>query len=88
MIDIFRSRDTMPMIFQNEMAECGLACLAMIANYYGKFSDIRTLRESLCMPAGGASVKHLLQAGLRLDLQGRPLKLDLKDIPKLNILCD
>ena len=47
MIDIFRSRDTMPMIFQNEMAECGLACLAMIANYYGKFSDIRTLRESL-----------------------------------------
>ena len=85
MIDIFRSRDTMPMIFQNEMAECGLACLAMIANYYGKFSDIRTLRESLCMPAGGASVKHLLQAGLRLDLQGRPLKLDLKDIGLLTL---
>ena len=85
MIDIFKSRDTVPMIFQNEMAECGLACLAMIANYYGKFSDIRTLRESLCMPAGGASVKHLLQAGLRLDLQGRPLKLDLKDIGLLTL---
>tara|TARA_B110000858_G_scaffold196515_1_gene255521 strand:+ start:26457 stop:28562 length:2106 start_codon:yes stop_codon:yes gene_type:complete len=85
MIDIFRSRNTLPMIFQTEMAECGLACLAIIANYYGKFSDIRTLRESLCMPAGGASAKHLLQAGLRLDLQGRPLKLDLKDICLLTL---
>lgn len=85
MIDIFRSRNTLPMIFQTEMAECGLACLAMIANYYGKFSDIRALRESLCMPAGGASVKHLLQACLGLDLQGRPLKLNLNDITLLTL---
>jgi ATP-binding cassette subfamily B protein RaxB len=85
MINIFQPRNTLPMIFQTEIAECGLACLAMIANYYGKFSDIRTLRESLCMPAGGASVKHLQQAGLRLDLQGRPLKLDLDDIGLLTL---
>jgi ATP-binding cassette subfamily B protein RaxB len=85
MIDIFQPRNTLPMIFQIEIAECGLACLAMIANYYGKFSDIRTLRESLCMPAGGASVKHLQQAGLRLDLQGRPLKLDLNDVGLLTL---
>jgi ATP-binding cassette subfamily B protein RaxB len=85
MINIFQPRSTLPMIFQTEIAECGLACLAMIANYYGKYSDIRTLRESLCMPAGGASVKHLQQAGLRLDLQGRPLKLDLDDIGLLTL---
>lgn len=85
MINIFLPRNTLPMIFQTEMAECGLACLAMIANYYGKFSDIRSLRESLYMPAGGASVKHLLQAGLRLDLQGRPLKLELSDIGLLTL---
>lgn len=85
MIDIFLPRNTLPMIFQTEMAECGLACLAMIATYYGKFSDIRSLRESLCMQAGGASVKHLLQAGLQLDLQGRPLKLELGDIGLLTL---
>jgi ATP-binding cassette subfamily B protein RaxB len=85
MINIFQPRNTLPMIFQTEIAECGLACLAMIANYYGKFSDIRTLRGSLCMPAGGASVKHLQQAGLRLELQGRPLKLDLDDIGLLTL---
>lgn len=85
MIDIFQSRNTLPMIFQTEMAECGLACLAMIANYYGKYADIRSLRGSLCMPGGGVSVKHLLQAGENLALQGRPLKLELKDIALLNL---
>ena len=85
MIDIFRSRNTLPMIFQTEMSECGLACLAMIANYYGKFSDIRSLRESLCMPANGASAKHVLQAALQLNLQGRALKLELKDIYLLTL---
>lgn len=85
MIDVFGGRNTLPMIFQAEIAECGLACLAMVANYYGKFSDIRSLRESLCMPAQGASVKHLLQAGLQLDLRGRPLKLELNDIRLLTL---
>jgi len=73
------------MIFQNEIAECGLACLAMVANYYGKFTDIRTLRERLHMPVGGASVKHLLRACIALELQGRPLKLELNDIKLLTL---
>lgn len=85
MIDIFRGRNSLPMIFQTEVAECGLACLAMITNYYGKFSDIRSLRESLRMTAGGASVKSLLQAGHRLGLQGRALKLELNDIRRLTL---
>ncbi len=85
MRDLFWRRNTLPMIYQTEMAECGLACLAMIANYYGKFSDMRTLRGSLGMPAGGASVKHLLEAALQLDFQGRALKLDLNDISLLSV---
>ena len=85
MIDILSKRNTLSMIFQTEMAECGLACLAMIANYYGKHSDIRMLRESLCMPAGGSSVRHVLEAGLKLDLQGRPLKLELQEVASLTL---
>lgn len=85
MIDIFRSRNSLPMIYQNEIAECGLACLAMVANFYGKYSDIRSMRESLCMSAAGSTVKSLLQAGARLDLQGRPLKLELNDIERLTL---
>lgn len=85
MIDILSKRNTLSMIFQTEMAECGLACLAMIANYYGKHSDIRMLRESLCMPAGGSSVRHVLEAGLKLELQGRPLKLELQEVASLTL---
>lgn len=79
------SRRTMPMIFQTEMAECGLACLAMVASYYGKFSDLRSLRESLRLPATGASLKQIMQAGQQLDLQCRSLKLDLHDISQLTL---
>jgi ATP-binding cassette, subfamily B, bacterial CvaB/MchF/RaxB len=85
MIDLFRDHTALPMIYQIETAECGLACLAMIANYYGKFSDVRTLREALNTAAGGASVKHLLQAAQRVGLQGRVLKLELQEIDQLTL---
>jgi len=83
MIELFRGGNTLPMVFQNERSECGLACLAMVANYYGKFTDIRTLRERLNMPVGGASIKHLLRACHKLELQGRPLKLEINEIKLL-----
>ena len=85
MIELFGARNSLPMMFQSEVAECGLACLAMVASYYGRSSDLRSLRERLFLPAGGASVEQLLQAGQRLDLQGRPLKLGLGDIGRLTL---
>lgn len=76
-------RNSLPMIFQTEMAECGLACLAMVAGFYGYHSDLRSLRERLGLPVSGASAKQLLQAGKALNLQGRPLRLELGDIGQL-----
>ena len=35
----------LPVILQTEAAECGLASLAMIANFYGHKIDINTLRQ-------------------------------------------
>ena len=85
MIDLFHARNSVPMIYQSEMNECGLACLAMIANYYGKKIDIGTLRGLFKIPPTGASVKHLLLASDTVELQGRPLKLDLKDLGQLSL---
>ncbi len=73
------------MIFQSEMNECGLACLAMICGYHGKRIDIRTLRSLYALSAAGASVKHLLQAAEQIELQGRPLKLELSDLSRLTL---
>jgi len=35
----------LPQIFQTEATECGLACLAMIANYHGHQVDLNGLRK-------------------------------------------
>lgn len=85
MIELFHGRNTLPMIYQSEINECGVACLAMVANYYGKKIDIRTLRGLLRIPAAGASVKHLLVASSIVELQGRPLKLDLNELGKISL---
>lgn len=83
MIDLFHGRNALPMIYQSQINECGLACLAMVANYYGKKIDVRTLRGLFRIPATGASVKHLLVASNILELQGRPLKLNLKELDEI-----
>ncbi|MCH8174783.1 MAG: peptidase domain-containing ABC transporter [Proteobacteria bacterium] len=83
MISLFQGRNSLPIIFQAEVNECGLACLAMLASFYGKHIDLRTLRSGFSMPATGASVKHLLQAADFLQLQGRPLKMNLDELGKL-----
>ena len=35
----------LPVILQTESAECGLACLAMIAHYHGYLTDLWSLRQ-------------------------------------------
>lgn len=82
---LMRSRNALPLIMQSEMNECGLACLAMIASYHGKLIDIVTLRSRFRMAASGASVQHLLQAAAELELRGRALKLELSELPVLNL---
>jgi len=73
------------MIFQAEINECALACLAMIASYHGKKVDVRTLRGNFSTPATGASVKHLLMAANSIELQGKPLKLELRELDQLRL---
>lgn len=73
------------MIFQAETSECGLACLAMVAGFHGTRIDITSLRNSYAISAAGASIKHLMGAATKLDLKGRPLKLEPEDLRKLKL---
>src|SRR6478752_1141383 len=41
----FSWEQKLPMVFQTEAAECGLACLAMIAGYHGLRVDLPALRH-------------------------------------------
>src|SRR5215467_5682264 len=80
-------RQKLPLIFQTEAAECGLACLAMVAGYYGHRSDLPSLRERFSISLRGTTLAHLLRFAERLELSGRPLRLELEDLPYLKTPC-
>jgi ATP-binding cassette subfamily B protein RaxB len=72
-----RNRKIKP-ILQAEAAECGLACLAMIRNYYGGTDSLQCLRESIGTSVRGTSVAQLIQLGSRLQLKCVGLKAKLE----------
>ncbi|OEY70872.1 ABC transporter ATP-binding protein [Rheinheimera salexigens] len=75
------------MIFQSEAAECGLACIAMLANHHGHQLDLTTLRNRYSVSLKGANLQQLMQLGNQLGLTPRALKLDLDDLNKLRTPC-
>ncbi len=73
----------MPVILQTEAAECGLACLAMIANYYGHRVDLNTLRRDYPISLKGANLQSLMVTADRLQFSTRALRLELDELNKL-----
>jgi len=72
-------------ILQTEMSECGLACLAMIANHHGHNVDLASLRERHLMSMHGASLKDIIAIAGTLDLGARPLRLDMEHMSELTL---
>ena len=79
----FGSGSTLPVVLQTEMAECGLACLAMIGSYYGYDVDLNTLRRRFPISLKGATLKSLMDTADRLDLTSRALRLELDNLGEL-----
>ncbi len=75
----------LPMIYQRENSECGLACLAMLAAYHGKRLGMQLLRQLSGLSSRGASVKDLLQAAERMQMRGRALRLEPEDLARLSL---
>jgi ATP-binding cassette, subfamily B, bacterial CvaB/MchF/RaxB len=81
------SRPRLPLIFQTAAAECGLASLAMVANYHGLRIDLATIRQRFCVSLRGTTLAHLLQFAGALGLSGRALRIELEDLPSLETPC-
>ena len=77
----------LPVILQNEAAECGLTCLAMIASYHGYRVDLSTLRSHYPVSSQGTNLKQLMDIASKLNLTGRPLKLEIEHLPQLQVPC-
>lgn len=70
---------------QNEAAECGLASLAMVANWHGHDVDLAMLRQRFAVSARGMTLRQLMQTADGMQLLARPLKLDLGGLALLNL---
>lgn len=74
-------------IFQSEAAECGLACLAMVADAYGYKTDMATLRQRYPLSLKGATLQHLMQLADQLGLAARALRLEPNEMSQLRLPC-
>ena len=64
----------LPMVLQTEAAECGLACLAMVAGYHGQDSNLAELRRRFGLSLKGATLQDLVRIADQLGLASRPVR--------------
>lgn len=77
----------LPMILQTEAAECGLACLAMVAGFHGLETDLTTLRRKFSISAQGATLKQIMAIAGYMNLTTRALKLEIEHLTQLQTPC-
>ncbi|WP_261373717.1 peptidase domain-containing ABC transporter [Yersinia mollaretii] len=75
------------LIRQTESSECGLACLAMIAGWYGFQVDLPSLRLQFNISQRGITLQQLLDKAEELNLAGRAVRLEIEDIGQLVLPC-
>ena len=83
----FWSRNKLKIMVQSETAECGLTCLAMIADYYGWHTDLVSIRREFKVSQGGATLQDLIRFSQTLNLTSRALRIELEDLDKLQTPC-
>ena len=76
-----------PMLLQTEEAECGLACLAMVATHHGLKTDLPTLRKRFSLSLKGATMMDLTRMAGQLQLMPRALRAELEHLPQLQLPC-
>src|SRR3954469_18047252 len=81
----FSGRGFLPVIRQTEAAECGLACLAMVAFYHGHRTDMNSLRRRYAVSLKGVTLRDLMEIGAHLGLACRPLRIEVGHLAQLRL---
>ncbi|NRN26892.1 peptidase domain-containing ABC transporter [Photorhabdus heterorhabditis] len=83
--EAFRHR--LPVVMQTEATECGLACVAMIAGYYGLNMDLQALRKYYQVSLKGMNLRDIIVLADRLSLASRPIRADLDSLSQVKTPC-
>ena len=70
-------------LLQSEAAECGLACLAMVALHYGHRVNLPGLRQLHPTSIKGATLQELMAIASDLELAPRAVRLEIDELDKL-----
>ena len=83
---IFRKHRT-PIVRQTEAAECGLACLAMIAGHHGHRIDLSALRRHYNISLKGMTLHDVVRVASQLQLSTRALRVEMSHLKQLRLPC-
>lgn len=83
----FTDSRRLPMIMQTEVAECGLACLGMIAGFYGFDTDLMHLRRHHVISSKGTNLKNVMDIASRMHLAPRALRVEPEELSKVQLPC-
>lgn len=72
------------LVLQAEAAECGLACLAMVAAFHGHRETLSELRRKFPIAQGGTTLKQLVACADGLGFSARAVRCDLDEIAQLD----
>jgi len=78
-------RGRLPLVRQTEAAECGLACLAMVAAFHGRRIDLNTLRRRHPVSLQGVTLRGLIQVAGQLGLACRPLRIEPQHLRQIRL---
>ncbi|XQA79057.1 peptidase domain-containing ABC transporter [Xanthomonas sacchari] len=85
-IGLWKSR-VLPMTLQAEASECGIACMAMIACYWGHQLDLQSLRKRFPTSIRGVTMLGLVDMAESCSLNARALSLELDGLSDLAVPC-
>jgi ATP-binding cassette, subfamily B, bacterial CvaB/MchF/RaxB len=83
----FGFRRRLPLIFQAESAECGLACLAMVAAFHGRAEALVELRQRFGVSLTGVRLADLTRIADRMNMNARAVRIDLHELKELQLPC-
>ncbi len=79
------SRRRLPAILAAEAAECGLACMTMIARFHGHDVDLNGLRQRFSLSLAGATLRSVMGIADQLGFATRALRVELSAIQKVHL---
>lgn len=76
-----------PVVYQSEVAECGLACLSMVLSFHGCKTALPQLRSKMSGGLQGCNLQQLMDCAEQHRLGSRALQCELEELDQLQVPC-